>query len=96
MDMELRETAVYALTPEAVSAPLGEDVMILNREDGCYYGLDAVGARIWSLLEEASTIETIVGVLLEEYDIEPDRCRREVHRLIGRLMEQNLIETRDP
>lgn len=75
-----------------VSCGLGEDVMILSLQDGVYYGLDPVGARIWELLQERTTAADIRDALLDEFDVDPERCERDVVRLIRELLEARLIE----
>jgi coenzyme PQQ synthesis protein D (PqqD) len=75
-----------------VSSDLGGEVAILDLEGGTYYGLDAVGARIWDLIQEPKTVEEIRNVLLEEYEVESERCERDVIRLLQELAEEGLVE----
>ncbi len=53
-----------------VSSDLGGEIAILDLKGGTYYGLDAVGARLWSLLQEFRTVEEIWDVLVHEYEVE--------------------------
>src|SRR4051794_25151529 len=55
-------------TKAQVSTDLGGEVAILNLEEGKYYGLEAVGSRIWSLVQEPRTVGEIRDVLVREYD----------------------------
>lgn len=75
-----------------VACTLGEEVMILNLEDGVYYGLDPVGARIWELLQESKTIGAILETLLAEFEVEKDRCERDLMQLLNQLMDARLVE----
>ena len=50
-----------------VSSDLGGEVAILDLKGGTYYGLDAVGARIWSLIQEPKKVEEIRDILVSEY-----------------------------
>ena len=79
---------------DQVSSDLGGEVAILDLKAGVYYGLDAVGARIWSLIEEPRTVNEIRGILLEEYDVEPERCERDLLALLRRLADEGLVEVR--
>jgi hypothetical protein len=77
---------------DQVSSDLGGEVAILDLKAGVYYGLDAVGARIWSLIQEPRTVNEIRDILLEEYEVEPERCERDLLVLLQRLADEGLIE----
>ena len=77
---------------DQVSSDLGGEVAILDLKAGVYYGLDTVGARIWSLIQEPRTVNEIRDRLLEEYEVEPERCERDLLVLLQRLADERLIE----
>lgn len=77
---------------DQVSSDLGGEVAILDLKAGVYYGLDAVGARIWSLIQEPRTVNEIRDILLEEYEVEPERCERDLLALLQRLADEGIIE----
>jgi len=78
-----------------VFSDLGDEVAILDLKSGTYYGLDAVGARIWGLIQEPRTVEEIHNTLISEYEVEPHRCKLDLIMLLQDLAEQELIEIRD-
>jgi hypothetical protein len=80
---------------DQVSTDLGGEIAILDLKGGAYYGLDAVGARIWSLLQEPTTVREVRDVLVSEYEVEHDRCERDLIALLRRLAGEGLIEVRD-
>jgi len=80
---------------DQVSSDLGGEVAILHLEAGVYYGLDAVGARIWSLIQEPKTIGEIRDILVSEYEVGADRCESDVIALLQELADEGLIEVRD-
>ena len=77
---------------EQVSSDLGSEVAILNLKAGMYYGLDAVGARIWELIQGPRTMNEIRDVLLREYEVELECCERELSALLDQLAAANLIK----
>ena len=79
---------------DQVSSDLGGEVAILDLKAGVYYGLDAVGARIWSLIQEPITVNEIRDILLEEYEVEPERCEHDLLALLRRLADEGLVEVR--
>jgi len=89
-----RETIVVA-SSDQVASDLGEEVVILNLKDGIYYGLDAVGASVWGMLQEARQVGSILDALLAEYDVEPTRCEQDLLDLLASLKAAALIEVKD-
>jgi hypothetical protein len=77
---------------DQVSSDLGGEVAILDLQAGTYYGLDNVGARVWSLIQEPRTVVEIRDIIVSEYEVEPDRCERDLIALLQRLADKRLIE----
>jgi hypothetical protein len=88
------ETIVVAVQDQ-VSTNIEEEAVILNLKDGVYYGLDPVGARIWNLLREPRTVRDVLKILLEEYEVEPQRCEQDLLKLLKELATHRLIEVKD-
>ena len=77
---------------DQVSADLAGEAAILNLKSGVYYGLNAVGARIWSLIQEPKSVEDIRDAILNEYDVDPERCESDLLQLLQQLAAEGLIE----
>ena len=92
--MVSRRSTVVA-TRDQVSSDLEGEVAILGLKAGVYYTLDGVGARIWTLLQEPKTVSEIRDVLLQEYDVEADRCKRDLLALLQKLVSEGLVEVED-
>lgn len=80
---------------DQVSSDLSGEAVVLNLKSGKYYGLNAVGARIWNLIQEPRTLNDIRNVIMEEYEVEPERCEREILNLLQELAAEGLIEVGD-
>ncbi len=74
------------------SCELADGAVILDARSGVYYGLDAVGTRVWSLIQEPRSLSSILSVLLDEYDVEPNQCERDLRRLVDELAQLKLID----
>lgn len=92
MDTPLSAISVVVASKEQVSCALGDDVAILNMKNSVYYGLDPVGARIWTLLREPRSIQQVCAAIVDEYDVEPQRCERDVLELLEKMRSEGLIE----
>jgi hypothetical protein len=78
-----------------VSCDLAGEAVILDIQPGIYYGLNAVGARIWKLIQEPRAVCQVRDALLEEYEVEPDRCERDLLALLRELATKGLIKVKD-
>lgn len=89
-------TAVSRTTiKDQISCDLDGETVILNLESGLYYGLDSVGTRIWNLIQEPRSVHDILGILLQEYDVQPERCEQDLLALLQELTDEGVIEARD-
>ena len=95
MKRTLSASSNVVATKDQVSSDLAGEVAILHLKAGTYYGLDAVGARIWSLLQKPTTVGEIRDAIVHEYEVEPDRCENDVIALLQKLAREELIEVSD-
>ena len=81
------------VSPEAIAKQVGDEIIILHVGNGTYFGLDAVGSRIWQLMAERKSPSEICEVVLEEYDVSREDLERDIIALIKDLVAQDLIST---
>ena len=91
-DLELSADTVVRALAEDLSSDLGGETVILDMSAGVYYGLDGVGTRIWQLIQAPRAVSDICGNLLDEYEVDAERCERAVLTLLGELSRAGLIE----
>ncbi len=80
---------------EQISSDLAGRQVLLNIKSGVYYGLDPVGTRIWSLLQEPRQVSEIRDTLLAQYDVSPERLEHDLIALLGKLVDAGLVECSD-
>ena len=68
----------------------GEKIM-LNIDNGEYYGLDKIASRIWELADNKISIENMIRQLLEEYEIDYETCKNDVLEFLDELIKKKLI-----
>ena len=89
--MPLALQSRVVLSDEQVHTSLGDEAVLLGLEDGVYYGLDAVGARVGSLLAAPRRVSEIVDTVTDEFDVARERCEHDVLALLGDLAARRLI-----
>lgn len=80
---------------QQVSCDLAGEAAILDLRHGTYYGLNAVGASVWQLLQQPKTVHDIHTAILAEYDVTPQQCEHDLLVLLEQLRSANLIEVTD-
>lgn len=80
-----------AIGEDVVSRDLDGEAVILNLESGVYFGLDKVGTRIWSLLQEDRSLRRAFEVVQQEYDVAPEKLEGDLLRLVEELRAKGLL-----
>lgn len=83
--------ASLRIPDEVIFRELDGEAVVLNLDTGIYFGLDAVGTRIWRLLEEHKSLRTVLDTLADEYEATPDRLQRDLLAFVERLNGKGLI-----
>lgn len=72
----------------------GESVL-LNQQNGRYYGLNEVGTRMWNSLTKHGCVAPALHELAGEYDAQLERIRRDLFELLDDLAAEELLEIVD-
>ena len=78
--------------PEQVTYnEVGGEMVLLNLESGKYFGLDDIGTRMFTLLNELGHLEAAYQVLLGEYQVEAERLKNDLIVLVDELAGHELL-----
>lgn len=80
-----------APSDDAIASAVGDETVILQLKNGAYFGLDAVGTRIWALLKEGHSPAAICAQMADEYDVAPEVLEADVRRLLGELEANEIV-----
>jgi Coenzyme PQQ synthesis protein D (PqqD) len=94
MGEHLSPQSIVVATPEQVSCPLGEESAILNLKNSVYYGVNPVAASVWKLLQQPKSVGELRDALVEEYEVEPERCEQDLLTLLDKMRDEGLIDVR--
>ena len=81
----------FKITENVLFQELDGEAVLLSLDEGCYFGLDELGTRIWKLIEDNLDESQVVEKIVEEYDVEPDQARQDLDKFLGDLEESGLI-----
>jgi hypothetical protein len=71
---------------------VADELVILSLESEEYFGLDAVGTRMWQLLDSERTVQDAFAAMLEEFDVDEATLARDLEGLLSELSSRKLIE----
>lgn len=80
-------------SPSVLFSEVDGEAVLLNQQTGLYYGLNEVGARIWSLVVQSRTLGEIQTTLFDDYDVAAEALWADVVRLATELTEQGLASS---
>ncbi len=73
---------------------LQDELVLLNLHTGVYFGLNAVGARMWQLIQDhqQAPLNKVLDALVGEYEVPAGQCAGDLLKLVARLEENRLLE----
>ncbi len=90
-DYRVSWNSVVVATETQISSDLAGEAIILELKAGMYYGLDPIGTRIWKLIQEPRSVSSLRDTLLAEYEVDGERCERDLMALLSELAANGLI-----
>ena len=90
--MTIDLSSMAARNEAIVFTDLDDTIVMMDVDEGQYYELDPVGARIWALIEDPRPVAEICDALADEFDVDPDTCRDETLEFLQTASEHRIIE----
>jgi len=87
----LDEHDVLTRQEGAVTAEADDELVMLDAEHGKYFGLNAMGRRIWEFLDTSQTPVSLRDTLVPEFDVAPEDCLADVLAFVSELTKAELV-----
>ncbi len=78
--------------PHVLVRFLDKESVLLNLETERYFGLDETGTRMWQVVTTAPNIDAAYQELQNEFDVESELLRLHLTELLGRLVDNGLLQ----
>jgi hypothetical protein len=78
--------------PHVLVRFLDKESVLLNLETERYFGLDETGTRMWQVVTAAPSIDAAYQELQNEFDVESELLRLHFMELLGRLVDNGLLQ----
>jgi hypothetical protein len=89
------QDSVVVRTGDLVTAPMGDEVAMMDMVSGTYFVLDHVAAAIWESIEQPVAVRALCDQLRERFDVPEGRCEADVIPFLEKLAQKNLIRVGD-
>lgn len=83
---------IYAVREEVVDCDLGGERALLDMKSGEYFTLNRTGAAIWAALQTPQSLDELVALVSDRFDVSTELCRRDVESLLRSLDEAGLLD----
>lgn len=77
---------------DVTGATVEKDLILFDPDSGKYFATDEVGSDIWRYLQTPLSLEELSGRMAQEYDVDLDRCSKDVAEFVAKLMDAGLVE----
>lgn len=83
---------------DAMATDIDDATVILSLPSNCYVSLDAVGQRIWTLLDQPLRLDALVEHLQDQFEGDRGAIRRDVEQFLRELESDGLVtlQSADP
>jgi hypothetical protein len=88
------ESSVVVAADHQTSTEVDGESVILDLEEGIYYGLNPSGACIWSEIQEPVKVKEVVNKISDEYDMGAEMCHNDVISFLQSLQSEGLIRVK--
>ena len=81
----------YCINEKAIISKDNGELVILNMENGKFYGVDDLGTEIWELLQKGKSCDQITQQLHKNYNEPIENIKRDLQMFINNLYRFGLV-----
>lgn len=93
---KLRPSTNIMKNPEVTQVIVDQETIILEPAKQAYYGLNSIGAKIWSRFSHrVTTIEEIARYLQQEFHLDHQQSMQDACQFVEMLITNKLVHIKD-
>ncbi len=92
MSSKLTDASVVTRGDGWLSAWVGDEHVMMSAETGICISLSETGGRIWELLEQPRSLDSLCAQLADEYEIEHSALRHDVVAFLESMESQKAVQ----
>lgn len=88
----ISDADTFTLRAGLIVEQIDGECLVLDMSRNVYFGLDAVGLLIWTMLERGDALGDLVAALSERYpDVPYEQLRQDTCEFVEQLLAQELL-----
>lgn len=96
MSEKINKNTLIERKSDLVSSDMDGETVMMSIENNKYYGLNPVGSRIWELISQPISFESLITALTKEFKVNTGDCEKDVSDFLLKLKEKDLVNFSDP
>lgn len=88
-----KDTVIQRADNAMLRTDLGEEMVMMDIENGNYLSLNKVGKLIWELVEQPTSVKALVDTLTKRFEITEAQCFDDCCSCITEMLQQKLLRT---
>jgi hypothetical protein len=76
---------------DTASRSIDDTAYVLNPETSELHAFNEVGGRVWELIDGERTLEEMIAVIADEYDVEPRVAEADVVEFVEILVAKGIV-----
>ena len=83
---------IFKIVDDIVLSKINNESVILNLKNGIYFQVNELGSYIISQLNQYSTFESLNNKIIEDFDVSPNKSKKDLLAFIKDLESKNLLQ----
>ena len=83
--------SIISRNPEIIHSVMDDEVVMMSVDQGLYFGIDAIGTHIWTLLETPVKVEYLIEKLTAHYNVEQAVCENDTMLFLNDMLLKKVI-----
>jgi hypothetical protein len=76
---------------DLMAVPMDGDLVMMSISQGTYYGINPVGGRIWTLLEQPASVASLCNTIVSEFEVTKEQCQQDVLQFVEQMLKAGVV-----
>ena len=84
--------AIPAVNPSFTVREIGDEMIFISDKGDMLHTLNAVGASLWRHIDGKRSVQDILALLIDEYDVPESRASKDIQRFFDELAQKEIVQ----
>jgi hypothetical protein len=87
----IHPAALFHRNPAVIETEVEGQIVLLHPGDWDYFEFNDTATALWRLLAAPTTLPTIIAALIDEFEVDADRCTTDTTPLLQEMVARGLV-----